>query len=45
VPTFVLVQLLGGAVAVAVVVLLFPGVGTVADAVVVPHFQPAEEGA
>jgi arsenate reductase len=45
VPMFVLVQLLGGAVAVAVVVLLFPGVGTVADAVVVPHFQPAEEGA
>jgi arsenate reductase len=45
VPMFVLVQLLGGAVAVAVVVLLFPSVGSGADAVTMPHAQPAEEGA
>jgi arsenate reductase len=45
VPMFVLVQLAGGAVAVAVVLLLFPSIGVVADDVVVPHPDPAEEGA
>ncbi len=37
VPMFVLMQLVGGAAAVAVVALLYPGVPAVADAVVVPH--------
>jgi glycerol uptake facilitator-like aquaporin len=37
VPMFVVAQLLGGAVAVVVVTLLYPQVGAVADAVVVPH--------
>jgi glycerol uptake facilitator-like aquaporin len=45
VPMFVLMQLVGGAVAVAVVVLLFPSVGSVVGEVVVPHPDPAEEGA
>lgn len=45
VPMFVVMQLLGGAVAVAVVVLRFPTVGAVADDVVVPHLQLAEERA
>jgi hypothetical protein len=42
---FVLMQLAGGAAAVAVVVLLYPDVGAVADDVVIPHPDPAEEGA
>jgi glycerol uptake facilitator-like aquaporin len=45
VPMFVLVQLVGGAVGVAVVVLLYPNVAAVADDVVVPHPDPAQEGA
>ena len=45
VPMFVLAQLLGGALGVAVVVLLFPSVCATADDVVVPHPDPAEEGA
>jgi glycerol uptake facilitator-like aquaporin len=45
VPMFVLMQLVGGAAAVAVVVLLYPDVGAVADDVVIPHPDPAEEGA
>jgi len=45
VPMFVFVQLVGGAVGVAVVVLLYPDVGAVAGDVVVPHPDPAEEGA
>jgi arsenate reductase len=45
VPVFVLLQLLGGALGVAAVALLFPRVGAVADEVVVPHPDPAEEGA
>jgi glycerol uptake facilitator-like aquaporin len=45
VPAFVLVQIVGGAVGVAVVVLLYPRVGAVTGDVVVPHPQPAEEGA
>jgi arsenate reductase len=43
VPMFVVMQLVGGAVAVAVVHVLYPDVATVADEVVVPHPQPAEE--
>jgi glycerol uptake facilitator-like aquaporin len=45
VPMFVLMQLVGGAAAVAVVVLLYPDVAAVADDVVIPHPDPAEEGA
>jgi glycerol uptake facilitator-like aquaporin len=45
VPMFVLMQLVGGAAAVAVVVLIYPDVGAVADDVVIPHPDPAEEGA
>jgi glycerol uptake facilitator-like aquaporin len=37
VPMFVLMQLVGGALAVGVVALLYPQVGAVADAAVVPH--------
>ena len=45
VPMFLLVQLVGGAAGVAVVALLHPGAGAVADAVVVPHdtSRPATE--
>jgi glycerol uptake facilitator-like aquaporin len=45
VPMFVLAQLVGGAVAVAVVGFLYPAAGAVADDVVVPHPDPAQEGA
>ena len=45
VPMFVLAQLVGGAVAVAVVGLLYPSAAAAADDVVVPHPDPAEEGA
>jgi arsenate reductase len=45
VPMFVLMQLLGAALAVVAVVLLFPSVGAVADEVVIPHPDPAEESA
>jgi glycerol uptake facilitator-like aquaporin len=44
VPMFVLMQLAGGAVAVAVVVFLFPTVGAVAGDVVLPHPDAAQEG-
>jgi glycerol uptake facilitator-like aquaporin len=44
VPMFVLMQLAGGAVAVAVVVFLFPTVGAVAGDVVIPHPDAAQEG-
>jgi hypothetical protein len=37
VPMFLLMQLIGGAAAVAVVALLYPEVEAVADSVVVPH--------
>jgi glycerol uptake facilitator-like aquaporin len=40
VPMFVLMQLIGGALGVAVVVLLYPSVGAVADEVVIPHPTP-----
>lgn len=40
VPMFLLMQLVGGAVAVAVVRLLYPDVAAVAEAVVVPHGEP-----
>lgn len=42
VPGFVVAQLVGGAVAVALVRYLYPGVGGSADDVVVPHGSPAE---
>jgi glycerol uptake facilitator-like aquaporin len=45
VPMFVLMQLIGGALGVAVVVLLYPSVGAVADEVVIPHPDAAQEGA
>jgi glycerol uptake facilitator-like aquaporin len=44
VPMFVLMQLAGGAVAVAVVGFLFPTVGAVAGDVVLPHPDAAQEG-
>jgi hypothetical protein len=37
VPMFVLMQVVGGAVAVAVVALLYPHIGSRADTAVVPH--------
>ena len=43
VPMFVLAQLVGGAVGVAAVALLFPRVGAVADDVVIPHPDAAQE--
>lgn len=43
VPMFVLVQMVGGAVAVAVVHVLYPDVSAVADEVVVPHEPSAAE--
>jgi arsenate reductase len=43
VPVFVLVQLVGGAAAVAVVAVLFPGARAAVDEVVIPHPTPAEE--
>ena len=43
VPMFVLMQVVGGAVAVAVVALLYPGIPAVADAVVVPHENAQEK--
>jgi len=42
VPGFVVAQLVGGAVAVALVRYLYPGVSAAADDVVVPHQPPAE---
>lgn len=39
-PGFVVAQLVGGAVAVAVVRFLYPGIVDVADDVVVPHPHP-----
>jgi glycerol uptake facilitator-like aquaporin len=45
VPMFVVMQLVGGALGVAVVVLLYPSVGAVADEVVIPHPDAAQEGA
>jgi glycerol uptake facilitator-like aquaporin len=45
VPMFVLMQVVGGALGVAVVVLLYPSVGAVADEVVTPHPDAAQEGA
>ena len=45
VPMFVVMQLLGGALGVAAVLVLFPSVGAVADDVVVRHPDPAEESA
>jgi arsenate reductase len=45
VPMFVLMQLVGGAVGLAVVLVLFPSVGAVADDVVIPHPDPVQEGA
>jgi len=44
VPMFVLMQLLGGAVGVGVVALLYPPVSAVADDVVIPHPDTAREG-
>jgi arsenate reductase len=43
VPMFVVMQLIGGAVAVAVVAVLYPDVAVVADDVVVPHEASAAE--
>ena len=45
VPMFVLMQLIGGAVAVATVYVLYPDVATVADDVIVPHEPSAAERA
>jgi glycerol uptake facilitator-like aquaporin len=45
VPMFVVMQLVGGALGVAVVVLLYPSVAAVADEVVIPHADAAQEGA
>jgi len=45
VPMFVVMQLVGGAVAVAVVAVLYPDVAVVADDVVVPHEPSASERA
>jgi arsenate reductase len=42
---FLLMQLVGGAFAVAVVAVLYPTVAAVADAVVVPHDSPGGEAA
>jgi len=40
VPMFIAMQLIGGAIAVGVVALLYPGVAAVADEIVVGHAQP-----
>jgi glycerol uptake facilitator-like aquaporin len=42
VPIFVVMQLIGGAVGVAVVALLYPPIAARADAAVVPHDDPEE---